>query len=43
MRELLEKLFDHCWNVVLFGCRKRRVVVWLVSFTELIKPAVYCA
>ena len=43
MRELLEKLFDHCWNVALLGCRKMLVVVLLVSFTELIKPAVYCA
>jgi hypothetical protein len=40
---LLEKLLDHCWNVELLGCRKMFVVVLLVSFTELIKPAVYWA
>src|ERR1051326_2465422 len=41
-RELLEKFSDHCWKFGLLGNAKTRVVVWLVSLTELINPAVYC-
>src|SRR5438128_1974591 len=42
-RELLGKLVDHCWKFALLGSANTLVEVWLVSFTELINPAVYCA